>query len=69
LRDWPHASLLCPVVGRHPLEKPWVSFVMASHFEVDQHTSPHKRSAMLKAFLTGTRRYTKRCETKALRQS
>jgi hypothetical protein len=68
LRSGSHTSLLCPVISRHPLEKPRVGFVMAGYFKVDKHSSSDERSAMLKSFLTSARCDTKRCETKALQQ-
>jgi hypothetical protein len=67
LRHWLHASLLCPVVGCHPLEEPRIGLVVASDFQVDEHAPPHERRAMLESFLACTRRDTKRRETEALR--
>lgn len=66
LCGWPYTGLLCPVVGCHPLEEPWIRLIVACYFKVDKHASPHKRSAMLKSLLACTRRDTKRRETKAL---
>jgi hypothetical protein len=67
LRSGSYAGLLCPVVGRHPLEEPRVRLIMASDLEVDKHASPHECRAMLEPFLTCTRRDTKRRKSKSLR--
>jgi hypothetical protein len=55
------------VIGCHPLEEPWIGFVVAGHFQVDKHAPPHKGCAMLESFLASTRCNTERREPKTLR--
>lgn len=59
-------SELCPLVCRHPVEKPRIGLIVSSDLEVDQHAAAQHISAMLDAFLSYACAGGKRCETEAL---